>query len=217
MSTEADMIKKISGATLELAKDLCSAVELTRDRDGDQFSQRILIRTFFSYFEGEVASLRTVVVEVVESYFRGVLAGNEKLTSAMEAELNVSLSTKDYFAAINRNYQDFKDGIENPRETRLCLEKSIKEVFRIHGQVFRHEVAPDFRGEGWSAFLKLKQKRNGITHAATAEDYAVTAEDGKMAEVVALWVGQFFDAANEAAVQKMRNYARRMGIRPEDL
>lgn len=217
MTTEAEMIRKISGATLELAKDLWSAVELTRARDGDPFSQRVLIRTVFSYFEGEVASLRSVVVEVVEAYFRGVLSGHDKLTDAMEAELNVSLSTKDYFAAINRNYQDFKDGIANPRETRLCLEKAIKEVFRVHGQVFRHDFAPDFRGEGWEAFLKLKQKRNRITHAATAEDYEVTEEDGKMAEVVALWVGQFFDAANNAAVQKMKNCARRMGIRPEDL
>jgi hypothetical protein len=188
MYTEDDIIKRMAGATDELGQDLIAAFELSRSRNGDSFSQRILIRTVFSYFEGEVAGLRNVIIEVVEAYYRSVLRGHEKMSKAMERELNVSLSEKEYCLAANKNYQEFCEGIENPREFRPCLEQSIKSIFRLHGQVFRHEIAPEFRGEGWNSFLKLKQKRNRITHPATAEDYAVTEEDGRLAEVVGLWV-----------------------------
>lgn len=217
MYTEAEIIKRMAGATDELGQDLIDAFELSRSRNGDPFSQRVLIRTVFSYFEGEVAGLRNVIVEVVEAYYRAVLRGHDEMTMAMEKELNVSLTDKEYCLAANKSYQEFCEGIENPRDSRLGLEQALKSIFRLHGQVFRHEFAPEFRGEGWNLFLDLKQKRNRITHPATWEDYAVTEEDGRMAEVLGLWVGQFFDAAHKAATDRLRATARRMGIRPEEL
>ena len=81
----------------------------------DEFSRKLLMRGIFVVLEGELASIMEKMLEIMNLYFRSIEDGSEELAQAMQEELRVEITIKDYFALSRLSYEDIKNGKERPR------------------------------------------------------------------------------------------------------
>lgn len=83
------------------------------------------------------------------------------------------------------------------RDEFLCVEKTIKLMFSLHGRVFGHSITPADEADGWKALTELKQKRNQLTHPKCADDLEVTHEHARRAIVVFIWMHNCLERIRE--------------------
>lgn len=186
-----------------IAHDFARSLEIYESHPEDPFARRLLVRAVVSYVEGQMAAIRELLL-----FYHHYFTANPELEEAVpEAagladKLNLHFSVKDYFALAGKSLKEVKRGITTPRDEFLCVEETIKFLFKLHGQVYGHGIMPTEEADGWQALMEVKRKRNQLTHPKCAADLEVTHEQGRNAVVVFVWMRGYLEKIREVEGDK---------------
>ncbi len=187
-----------------IAHDFARSLEIYESTQDDPFARRLVVRAVISYVEGQMAAIREQLL-----FFHHYLTDPEKAelvpeAAAMAAKLNLHFSVKDYFTLAGKSLKEIKRGITTPRDENLCVEETIKFLFRLHGSVYDHSITPTEEADGWRSLNEVKQKRNQLTHPKCAADLDVTQEQARMAIVVFIWMRGYLNRIREVESAKWK-------------
>ena len=118
-----------------------------------QIGRRLYARTFFSFVESILASLKE------EALLRGSQSPAEKLLLA-EQQCDLDDSGK----ARTRRYQ-------------VPVPASLRFTFQAIASAWRVDYSPDYSGAGWKAFQESVRLRNRLTHPKQIADLDVSDTD----------------------------------------
>jgi hypothetical protein len=185
-----------------IAHDFARSLELYETRKDDPFARRLLVRSVVSYIEGQMAAVREQLLFCYHVFTAPQAEESFPEAFAVAAELNLNFSAKDYFALAGKSLKSVKHRDSTIRDEILCVEKTIKLLFKLHGRVYQHSITPVEKADGWEMLMRVKQKRNQLTHPKCAADLEVTEEQAREALIAFVWIKGYLDRIREIETSK---------------
>jgi len=158
-------LEEIQGMTRTLIDDVNSIKSrLGSRKESDAKSKRVETNRRFY-----VRAIFALIEAVVEQHKRLLLQLNEENIIDMAEGVYEVLSEKVYIAN--------DKGKINSKEQYLNLQRKIRTVYRVAGEVFRESLKIDFGNNDWNTFQSALKIRDRITHPKKFTDCEIDDND----------------------------------------
>lgn len=198
-----EIVEKFSALPDAIASDFARSYQIYESNPDDPFNSRLLVRAVASYIEGQMAAIREQLIFHHHLWTNSDMNEFVPRTAKLAKKLKLDFKVGDYFRLVGKRLKkDMNRRIANVVDENLCVEETIKFLFKVHGQVFGHTITPTNEADGWQMLIDVKQKRNQLTHPKCAADLNVTPEQVHNAMTIFLWIKGYLDSIREIEAEK---------------